>query len=202
MGFELKNTIPFWEDANDPLAWDTVIIADCIFPGVVTVGGAGLKRKLDIKSAKGSDGATLTDNGIEPGKLTVELLIYNNYDWEQLQGLLPIISPRKKGGTRQATTIFHPLCSLLNITKIYIDSVPFPEFDKRNQFLRFKFTAVEWFPAPKPVKKPSKKVNDGKSQGTAGDQSDNGFAGDDEEAAEAFLCNTFPHLPGCGGFFG
>lgn len=150
---DLKALIPFWENTEDPLVWDTVEIAGKKFPGVATIRGPGLKRKIDVKKPKGSDGASLKDEGIEPAKLEITLLIWNRFFWEQLQGLIPIITPRKKGGARRPTTIVHPLTRLLNITNIYIDGIPIPEHDKQNGFLRVKFTAIEWFPAPKPVRK-------------------------------------------------
>jgi len=150
---DLKALIPFWENTEDPLAWDTVEIAGKIFPGVASVRGSGLKRKVDVKKPKGSDGASLKDEGIEPAKLEITLLIYNRYFWEQLQGLMPLINPRKKGGLRRPMSIVHPLTRLMNITNIYVDGIPIPEHDKRNGFLRFKFTAIEWFPGPKPARK-------------------------------------------------
>ena len=147
----------FGIDALTPAAenqeWDTLILGGEVFPGVATISGSGLKRKIDIKKPKGSDGASLKDEGYEPAKLAVELLIHRIADWDLLQALLPIINPRKKGGVRSPLSITHPVTRSLGINSIYVDSIPVFEHDKRNQWIKFRFTAIEWFPGPKPVKK-------------------------------------------------
>ena len=158
---EPKLFAPFWYNTFDPLAWDTVWLGGELFPGIASVTGSGLKRKVDVKKPKGSDGASLRDEGMEPAKLEIELVIYNKTGWEDLQGKLPIITPRKKGGLRTPLSIVHPLTRILGINNIYIDSIPIPDFDKTDGFLTVRFTAIEWFPAPKPVRA-------GKGAGTSG----------------------------------
>ena len=157
--------LPFWYNDFDPLAWDTVRLGGLLFPGIASVTGPGLKRKIDVKKPKGSDGASLRDEGMEPARLEIELVIYNNTDWEDLQGKWSIITPRTQGGLRTPLTIAHPLTRLLNINTIYIDSIPVPDFDKADGFLTVRFSAIEWFPAPKPVKA-------GKGAGTGTSNSD------------------------------
>ncbi len=146
-GFDALTT-PF-----ENLEWDTLILGGEVFPGIASIGGSGLKRKIDIKKPKGSDGASLRDEGYEPARLAVELLIYSIADWDLLQALLPLINPRKKGGVRSPLVITHPITRSLGINSIYVDTIPIFDHDKRNQWIKVRFTAIEWFPAPKPVKK-------------------------------------------------
>ncbi len=156
-----KRLIPFWINSEDPLLWDTVELGNIKFPGLAVVTGSGLRRKVDVKKPKGSDGASLRDEGYQPAEIGIELLIYNRFFWEQLQNVMSLINPRKKGGIRQPLTISHPLTELLGITRIYVKEIPVPVFDKRNGFMTVALKAIEWFPAPKPVKR-------GKAAGTKG----------------------------------
>lgn len=186
---EPKQFLPFWYNDFDPLAWDTIFLGGELFPGIANVTGPGLKRKVDVKKPKGSDGASLRDEGIEPARLEIELLIYNISDWEDLQGKLPIITPRKKGGLRTPLSIVHPLTRLLGINNIYIDSIPFPELDKSTGFLSVRFTAIEWYPAPKPVKT-------GKAAGTSGSNKEDHISDEDamkmvQQQIDATLAGLF-----------
>lgn len=189
---------PFWYNDFDPLAWDTVWLGGLLFPGIASITGSGLKRKIDVKKPKGSDGASLRDEGMEPARLEIELVIYNKTDWEDLQGKWTIITPRTQGGLRTPLSIVHPLTRLMGINRIYIDSIPVPDFDKTDGFLTVRFSAIEWFPAPKPVKT-------GKGAGTGGSNK-NDWVNKLSGAAETFgeevidpVSNVIDGIAGKGG---
>ena len=150
--------VPFWLDVNDPLAWDTVILGGDVWPGLADVSGSGVVRKIDVKKGKGNDGATIKDEGNELAKLTITLTIYNETDWQLLQTLLPKIHPRQTGGPRQPIEIIHPKAALLGIKYIYVTSVPFPDFNKKDQILTLTIEAIEFAPAPRAAKKAAGKT--------------------------------------------
>lgn len=145
----------------DARPWDEVWLAGAKMPGIATVEGDGIRRKLDIKSQKGSAGATITDNGDEPGRGKIQIEIWTEAQWMELQQYLPTLSPRKRGGTKSVTDVYHPLLELLGISRIYITDVVIPKHDKRQGRLKVVFSFLEWFPAPKPQPPP-------KTKGTGG----------------------------------
>ena len=133
--------------------WDTLYLAGERWPGICSISGKGIARRLDQKKSKGSDGATLKDNGNDLAEWTIELLIYNPTDWEDLQRLLPLVSPRRAGGPRQPLAIVYPSLSLLGISSCYVKAVSVPNIDKKSQQLTVTMAAIEWVPKPRKVKK-------------------------------------------------
>lgn len=143
-------SLPYWDDPSQ--AWDTLILDGEVFPGLANVTG-GVGRDLDVKKQKGSDGATLTDNGYDASEITIQLRLGSKADWDELQLILPQFHPRVKGGARGAVTISHPATDLMGITKIYIKSISFPEVDESTKIIRLAITAIEDTTKPKEVKK-------------------------------------------------
>jgi hypothetical protein len=145
--------LPYWDDRDDPLAWDTLILDGEIWPGVCEISGAGVSRKVDVKKGKGEDGATIKDEGYDLARLSITLTIYSEGDWVQLQRLLPTIHPRRKGGTRTPIEIVNPQCNLLGVSTIYIDKISIPKKPKSGDGLvELEMSAIEWVPDPPPVK--------------------------------------------------
>jgi hypothetical protein len=163
MSDQVLSAIPYWAEPTDPLAWDTLVLGGVTWPGVCDITGGGLVRKIDVKHAKGQDGATITDEGLEPAKLDITLTVYNQTDWQLLQELLPTVWPRKKGGERTPLEIVHPKAALLGIRYIYLTEVPIPEFDKAKQLLTVTLKCMEYVPQPAAPKKAA-------GTGTGGDE--------------------------------
>jgi hypothetical protein len=133
--------------------WDTLYMAGKRWPGICTISGKGIARRLDQKRTKGSDGATLKDEGNDLAEFTIELLIYNRTDWAELQELIPLVSPRRSGGPRQPLAISYPSLALLGISACYIKAISVPSIDKNSQQLTVTMSAIEWVAKPKKVKK-------------------------------------------------
>jgi hypothetical protein len=146
--------LTYWDDRDDPLAWDTLLLDGEVWPGIAEISGAGVSRKIDVKKAKGQDGATIKDEGYQLAKLTITITIYSEYQWGELQRLLPTVHPRRKGGSRTPMAITNPQANLLGVTQIYIDKISYPTKPKAKDGLcSIVMSAIEWAPAPKPVKK-------------------------------------------------
>jgi hypothetical protein len=139
--------------------WDTLILGGEVWPGICEITGSGVKRRVDAKTTKGSDGARLKDEGMDLAKLNIKLLIYNRTDWADLQRLLPLVHPRRKGGPREPIAILTPYTQLLGIDSIYIKGIPIPSLDKSTQMLTLTMEAIEWVPQPRTVKKGAGKTN-------------------------------------------
>lgn len=147
------NGLPYWDDRDDPLAWDTLILDDEIWPGICEISGAGVSRKVDVKKGKGEDGATIKDEGYDLARLSITITIYDEEDWVQLQRLLPTVHPKRKGGTRTPISIVNPQCNLLGVSSIYIDKISIPKKPKSGDGLvELEMSAIEWVPEPAPVK--------------------------------------------------
>lgn len=145
--------LSWWGDAvND---WDTLVLGGETWPGIATVTGSGVARKLDVKRKKGADVGTLKDEGYINGKLSIELRIWTQDQWRELQRLLPIIHPRRKGGDRKPLQIIHPVANLLGIENVYTEKLPIPSLDKGKGIMVFSFDVIEWTDVAKEVKNAS-----------------------------------------------
>ena len=133
--------------------WDYLYLAGELWPGIWEVSGAGVSRRVDAKATKDSDGAVLKDQGMNLAKLTLKGTLWEPDQWVNLQKLLPTVHPRRPGGARTPTSIITPYTKLLGIENIYITAIPIPQLDKGKQILTVTMQAIEWVPAPKPVKK-------------------------------------------------
>ena len=123
------------------------------WPGLADVSGSGVKRRIDVKKTKGKDGAVLKDNGMDLAKLKINLRIWTAEQWSRFNELLPLIHPKRKGGSREPTEIIHPQANLLGIKAIYINQIDFPDLDRSNGIMTVTMSAIEWIPRPAPVKR-------------------------------------------------
>jgi len=135
--------------------WDTIYLGGVRWPGIASVSGKGIARRIDVKRSKGSDGARLKDEGNDPAEFSISIMIYNQGDWVELQQLLPTVSPRRPGGPRSPIGVIYPSLQVLGITTCYIKAVPVFALDKTTQQLTVTLECIEWIPRPKPVKKGS-----------------------------------------------
>lgn len=140
--------VPFWDDLF--ATWDKVRLGDTTLPGVCSVGGS-VKRDVEVKKSKGSDGATIKDNGYTPAPVAVEWRIYTAEQWLAAQEFIPTIHPRTKGGDRRAVAIGHPAPNLLGVDTIYVKEITFPEVTGEKE-ISIRITAVEWSEEPKKPK--------------------------------------------------
>ena len=139
---------PFWDDPTQ--SWDTLYLAGRAFPGIVDIDGE-VSRDVEVKKAKDQDGATLKDNGYEPAKIEITIRVSTREQWQSLQGLIPDIHPRTKGGARAPVSIGHPAPNLLGVNQIYVTKIGFPKVLDTKE-IKLAITAIEWLPEPKGVK--------------------------------------------------
>src|SRR5688572_32514624 len=90
--------IPFWGgETLEEQAWNFVWLGEDLLPGIAEVT-AEKGRAIDVQKSPGSDGATIKDNGFEPGTVDITLRILTREQWEAWQDVLPKIDPQKAGG--------------------------------------------------------------------------------------------------------
>jgi len=144
--------LTWWHDA-DGFTWDRLHLAGETWPGLWVVTGQGVSRKLDVKRVKGSDQATIADEGYNPSKMTLNGTIWTREQWRDLQKLLPLIHPKRKGGSRTPLQIIHPQANFLGVDNVYVESIGNPDLDRSTGIMTISIGVLEWVPVPKPVKK-------------------------------------------------
>jgi hypothetical protein len=130
--------------------WDQITIGSTTFPGVWTIEG-GVSRRLDVKTRKGQDGATIKDEGYENALITLTGRFESELDWEAILKGIKELHPRKKGAARDPLPIIHPSIASLGIEAVYVVSIKFPTID--GGILTQVIEVLEYTPQPKPVPK-------------------------------------------------
>ena len=146
---------PFWVDeGGDEQAWDFCWLGEDLLPGLVEVE-AGKSRDVDVQKNKGTDGAALSDDGYVPAAVTITLRMWTREQWAAWQDVYPKIDPQRPGGLRQPLSIVHPEPNHRGIDTIYVTSIS-GSSPRRGGVKTETIECLQWFPAPKPVKKSTK----------------------------------------------
>jgi len=151
-------TISYWVD-TDLGEWDSLTLAGYTVPGVVEVEITEA-RDVDVKRTKGSDKATLEDNGSEPVEVEITVTLGTRRHWLDWQTILPQISPRKAGGISQPITATHPELTLAGVNALVIREIQ-SDAPSSKDGKRIRIRAIEWLPAPKPKPKAASKPKGG-----------------------------------------
>lgn len=160
-----QTLIQHWEVPGAEESWDRVVIGGRTWPGIakVTISGS---TKLDVKTAPGANGATITFQGNEPKKISIEVSVWTAEQWTEIQECIAQIEPSASKGGGDSFDIGHPVAYLRGVKAIMIDSVDGPSFDTVG-VAKFSIKAVEYFPPPK--KKATKTPDKPKDQANAHD---------------------------------
>lgn len=131
-----------WEAGDTD--WDTLTLGGFKLPGVprVTVKRG---RKLDKKSAKGRNGATITDGGGQGAEVEIELRIATAEDWDTWCLVLWALDPTKVAP--QAYTVVHPQTEAFQVQSVMIEDISAGPPDSGIYTVKIK--CAEWFAAPK-----------------------------------------------------
>lgn len=149
----MASTVPDWASQDE--AWDRMDMAGEFWPGIWEAEGT-VARDIDKKKRKGKDGWKLTDEGYRGAEITLICRIWIDPsdpeetargDYEELQRLLPLIHPRRKGGTRTPIEVNFPPLALMGINQLYVSELGIPKIESGVLTLRLKVS--EWFPQPK-----------------------------------------------------
>lgn len=140
--------VPDW---NHGLAWNTVKLGGVVCPGVVTVE-CDVPSALDIKKAKGSKKATITDTGDPLIEFDLQVVMTTKEQvTEFFAKVWPILRPRTKSGGREPLAIEHPMAALLQVSAVVVGQVK-PHPPKSMDGFIIDIKATEWTDAPTKVK--------------------------------------------------
>jgi hypothetical protein len=123
-----------------------------IMPGIASLEDGQVSRKLDIKNAKGMDGATITHNGYEPGRLTFKLVMCRPIEWELYQQVLPLIAPKLGKPPSAPLRCEHPAAAAYGIDQVIVEKVTVPKKGSVFGTKEVTISLVQWLPQPKKAK--------------------------------------------------
>jgi hypothetical protein len=151
---ELEPDLPFPRASGATARmWDTVTFSghdfrDEEFPGKVTVR-ATVGRRVDVRNARGRDGANLTDQGVEPTTVSLSFLAWKAEHFASLQGLIPRLAARQRLRDREPIDVYHPALAALGLTRVYVTKVGSIEAGSQSGTWQMEVECVEYFPPPK-----------------------------------------------------
>lgn len=132
----------FWD--TEPEAWDRCVLGKFLLPGVATVK-IERGRKFEKKSAKGRNGATITDGGGEGAEVTIELAMTTAEEWQSWRALASVIDPTKSAP--QAYGIVHPQATAFQVKTVMVAKLSAGQ--PKGGVYTAKIKCEEWFATPK-----------------------------------------------------
>jgi hypothetical protein len=142
------DAIPPWPGSAPDLQAQ-LTIAGVIVPGLVTFTGE-LGRKLDVKNAKGSDGATITDDGADPETIEIQVIIWNAEQWTKFwTEVAPLVNPNNTKGKLAPVDVSHPVLYIVGVKRAYVEKMSLPKPGKIPQTQEFTIRMRGWRPEPK-----------------------------------------------------
>lgn len=134
--------VAHWDENSED--WDTCILGNFQLPGRAKVD-VKRGRKLDKKSAKGRNGATITDGGGEGAEVSIELALVDADELDAWAAAMAVLDPTKVAP--QAYALVHPQAQLFNIKSVMVEDISAGMPD--NGIYTVKIKCAEWFPSPK-----------------------------------------------------
>lgn len=149
---------PVWTTAQGGRAWNQLWLGGVSVPGVATPKGVSVGQDVDTKKAKGSDGATSTDNGVKPSKFTIEVKV-TGAKYGAFLTAMQSFNPRRPGAQRAPLDIRHPGVNQFGIKQIRVVDIEMPDAPTGRAGATFVLHCEEWFPIAKPTKSKLKPEN-------------------------------------------
>ena len=146
---------------EDVSPWDIFWLANQRVPGLVSWPSGSLKYKIDVKRAKGQNGASMTQQGKDPTPFSIKAQIWLPEHWEQLQTLLAIIAPKDNKPLGDPVPAIHPALQAYGIYKVLVEEIQLPTYKGKGAG-EFSIKMIQWSPSPKKVgsKTPKKAKKD------------------------------------------
>lgn len=144
---------------REPGAFNVFRVAGVPLPGIAIVTGCVDESKLDVKSGKGTKGASVNYEGSDPKEFTVTLLLFEEEEYDEwLDGnARRVLLTPPEGKEAKAFAVDHPSCLECNITSALKKSVSAAEPQGDGSYR----VTIKLQPAPPP------KPSSGTPSGTA-----------------------------------
>lgn len=156
-GTNFRQAIPFWAELIDTLdpsnqrfgSWDVVRLAGETLPGLCTVTGK-IGKRFDVKKSKGSNFATLTHQGFEPGEIKIVERIWTRQQLAALWRIMPILrlsSSSLANGQIQACEVRHPALDLMEVNAAVVRSITYPHLSTSQKgVVELEYELLEYKP--------------------------------------------------------
>jgi hypothetical protein len=162
---------PFWDadgggydelvSTFDRNPWDQLYLGGMLMPGIASLEDGQVARKIDIKNAKGQDGATITPGGYEPAKATFKLTLGGPVAWSLFQQVLPLLAPKFGKQSSPPMLCEHPGLPAYGIDKVIVEKVSLPKKGSVPGSQEVTLLLVQWVPQPKKTGKMATKAKGG-----------------------------------------
>lgn len=147
----------FWDDSAVPVdtrdpnrtnPWDHVRIAGIYTPGIAVVSGRN-GVSLDKKRSPGTDGATITELGYQPGEVDIAIRMWTADQWAAWADMRQHLIPRPSKGKPEPVQVYHPALADAGIKALYIQEIGLPRDVPPRGMKEILIRASEWLPAKK-----------------------------------------------------
>jgi hypothetical protein len=145
-----------WPNAN-PKKWNTVKLNDYVLPGIAKVS-VKVSQELDKKKARGSAGATITQQGSNAAEVSISLRFFEEQHLKDFARIVQSIRiDATKTGLGKAYRITHPKAAMYGITSVIIEEIDDEENSKGDSY-DVKIKCVEFKPPVAGATKTEKKL--------------------------------------------
>lgn len=118
--------IPFGPSDADPKLWAELVLQGRIVPGWALVEPER-ELKVDVKKAKGSSGAKVDFQGVEPANVSIKVRFLTAEDYDGIvNDILPMVLPDPSKKEPETLSISHPSVIAYRITAIIAKKVKGP----------------------------------------------------------------------------
>lgn len=107
---------------TDPNPWDVIYLEGEPAPGRARIHGGGIGRKIDRKGGAGSDSLSLTDKGLDPKDVEIELLLWTDAQLREWDKLLPRIMPVRLS-KKDIISVFYPALNQIGFNRAYVEHI-------------------------------------------------------------------------------
>lgn len=118
--------VPHWDD--DPDSWDTCVLGSVTLPGFCQVK-ITRGQKLDAKSAKGKNKATLTLQGQDAAKVVITWKCSERSELAAYAAAIKAIEPVAGKTSPTALDLVHPAALLRGVAAIAVETIDGPSLD-------------------------------------------------------------------------
>lgn len=125
MGQFWDDEVPSYEQIGPIRRWNTAFLGGLQVPGGVEIKGK-TGRKIDVKPAPGTDGATVTDQGFDPAKPVLNVTLWTPLQYRTWLQLMAQYNPRPGKSAQKPTapiTLDHDPSNDLGINVVMITGV-------------------------------------------------------------------------------
>lgn len=130
---------------EDPSSWDTVELGGIALPGHCRVS-VTRSYELDVKKPKGKSHASITYQGTNPAKVTIDVFIWTPQQYKDLRAAFNLIAPQADGP--DGVPIVHPKCTFWNVPSVFIENFSDPA-NNRSDEMTIQISCVEFRKASK-----------------------------------------------------